>query len=77
MPQGFKNSPVIFQRAMNIVLDGLINKICIAHIDDILVYAETEEQHEKNFRIVQRRLYEYDLEENMSKEYIVRMMLNF
>jgi hypothetical protein len=40
MPQGFKNSPGIFQRAMMIVLKDLLNKICLIYIDDILIFSE-------------------------------------
>lgn len=33
MPQGYKNSPGVFQRAMTIVLEGLLRKICIVYVD--------------------------------------------
>lgn len=53
------------------------NKICISNIDDILVCAENKEQHHKNFKIVQRRLCEYDLEENVAKRIICQESVKF
>ena len=38
MPQGFINSPAIFQRFMDKILSGLIGKFCYVYIDDILIF---------------------------------------
>jgi hypothetical protein len=47
MPQGYKNSPAIFQRMMNLIFAELIGKKCLVYIDDVLVFGETVEQHDK------------------------------
>ncbi|KAF9742481.1 Retrovirus-related Pol polyprotein from transposon, partial [Nosema granulosis] len=49
MPMGCKNSPATFQRIMDKVLAEEIEKSCYVYVDDILVFGETEEEHEKAF----------------------------
>ncbi|KAF9762574.1 Retrovirus-related Pol polyprotein from transposon 17.6 [Nosema granulosis] len=67
MPQGFKNVPATFQRAMQLILSDLLEKACLVYIDDILVYGDTMEQHDENLNKVLERLNEYNLEENKEK----------
>jgi len=44
MPFGLKNAPQTFQRRMNNIFKDL-NHCCLVHIDDILVFSKTIEQH--------------------------------
>ena len=67
MPQGFKNSSAVFQRGMQIVLRGLINKICIIYLDDILIFGKNVEEVENNQKIIRRRLNDYELIINEEK----------
>lgn len=67
MPQGYKNSPSIFQRCMNMILGELIGRACICYIDDILIFGNTEEEHQDNFNKVLQKLKQYDLKENIDK----------
>ncbi|KAG0438461.1 Retrovirus-related Pol polyprotein from transposon opus [Dictyocoela muelleri] len=67
MPQGFKNSPAIFQRGMNIILKGLIGKICLNYIDDILIFSENIDEHKRNLDIIKARLCKYNLQINEVK----------
>jgi hypothetical protein len=69
LPQGFKNSPAIFQRSMTIILQGLIGTCCHVYIDDILIFGKTEEEHDDNFCKVLNRLREYNCRKINPKEY--------
>ncbi|GAA5994209.1 hypothetical protein JCM11641_002880 [Rhodosporidiobolus odoratus] len=52
MPQGLCNAPATHQRRMNEALTGQIGRICHAFVDDILIWASSLEEHEKNLREV-------------------------
>ena len=53
---GISNAPPVFQRYVNIVLRGLLDRICSAYLDDILVYGRDFAEHVQNLRTVLRRL---------------------
>lgn len=67
MPQGFKNSPDIFQRAMKLMFEGLIGKCCLIYIDDILVFGQTEAEYDINLTLVMERIKTYGLVQNEAK----------
>ena len=48
MPQGYKNSPAIFQRGMTMILEGLLDVACVVYLDDILIFGENQSEHDKN-----------------------------
>lgn len=77
MPQGYKNSSGIFQRVMNIVLQGLIGKSCLVYLDDILIFGRSVEEHNCNLRQVRERLDKYCLEENHEKSVIFKKEVIF
>jgi hypothetical protein len=54
MPQGYKNSPVVFQRAMNLMFGDLIGEKCLVYIDDILVFGRILEEHDENVKAVRK-----------------------
>ena len=56
MPFGLCNAPATFQRLMETVLTGLIRKVCVDYIDDILVVGRTFDEHLENLRLVFERL---------------------
>ncbi|KAI5132260.1 hypothetical protein NEAUS06_0049 [Nematocida ausubeli] len=58
---GYKNSPAIFQRIMDKELDGVIGNGCEVYLDDIIVYGNTEKEHDENLDRVMRRLDKADL----------------
>ncbi|KAF9756178.1 Transposon Ty3-I Gag-Pol polyprotein [Nosema granulosis] len=70
MPQGFKNISAIFQRAMQLILEDLLESSCLVYVDDILVFGETIEEHDKNLRKVLDRLEQSNLVENKEKRII-------
>jgi hypothetical protein len=46
MPFGLSNTPVTFQNIMNYIFQDLLDLGLIVYLDDILIYAEIEEQHD-------------------------------
>ena len=56
MPFGLTNAPATFQRMMDLVLSGLLYKLCLVYIDDIIIFSRTFEEHIKNIQTVLDRL---------------------
>jgi hypothetical protein len=67
MPQGYKNSPAIFQRMINLILGDIIGTKCLVYVDDILIFGENIKEHDDNLKEILKLLKEYGLEENRSK----------
>jgi len=56
MPFGLTNAPSTFQDMMNHVLSDILDVGVLAYMDDILVYAKTEEEHDRLVKEVLERL---------------------
>ena len=56
MPFGLTNAPSTFQDMMNHVLSDVLDVGVLAYMDDILIYAKTEEEHDQLTKEVLRRL---------------------
>ena len=61
MPLGLKNASKTFQRMVEYVLRKFIDKSVIVFVDDILVYSDSKEGHEKVLREVLETLRESEL----------------
>lgn len=61
MPFGLRNAPSTFQRLMNTVLSGIQNIRCFVYLDDIVVFADNLENHNKRLIEVFQRLSDYNL----------------
>lgn len=48
MPMGLKNAPAINQRHVTLALQPFIGKICHIYLDDIVIWSNSIEEHEKN-----------------------------
>ncbi|KRH93912.1 DNA dependent reverse transcriptase, partial [Pseudoloma neurophilia] len=77
MPQGFKNSPAIFQRGMQIVLKDLLYEKCFCYLDDILVFGKDENEHDENFKEVKGKLDGFGLKMNEEKSKIRMKEVDF
>ena len=64
---GITNAPPGFQRFINNCLHRLRDKICIAYLDDILVYSKTFQGHVQNLREVLRCLNKKGVKLNSAK----------
>jgi hypothetical protein len=56
MPFGLTNTPATFQSYINKILKGLLDDICVAYIDNIMIYSTTREEHTKHVRMILDRL---------------------
>ncbi len=61
MQQGDCNAPATFQRLMTSIFQDVIGKCMHVYLDDIFVYSDTIEEHERHLRIVFDRLKEQKL----------------
>nr|GFA86649.1 retrotransposon protein, putative, Ty3-gypsy subclass [Tanacetum cinerariifolium] len=52
MPFGLTNAPAVFMDLMKLVCKPYLDKFVILFIDDILVYSNDEEEHEKHLKII-------------------------
>ena len=68
LPMGLKSAPAYFQAAMQQnVLAELLYQICEVYLDDIIVFAETEDELLVNLEKVFKRLEEYNITLNPEK----------
>ena len=49
MPFGLYNGPATFERLMNITMSGLTSTNLFVYLDDIVIYADSLEEHQKKF----------------------------
>eukprot|EP00762_Andalucia_godoyi_P003229 ANDGO_01040.mRNA.1 Retrovirus-related Pol polyprotein from transposon 17.6 len=61
IPFGLKNAPRYFQKIMMDVLAGLVGTICEVFVDDICIYASTQEMFMTRLRTVLERLRQFGL----------------
>jgi hypothetical protein len=48
MSFGLKNTPAAFMEAMNEILHEYLDDFVVVFLDDILIYSQTEEEHERH-----------------------------
>ena len=67
MPFGFMNVPVAFVDLMHRVFQAYLDQFVVVFVDDILIYSQSEEEHEDHLRIVLQALRDHQLYEKFSK----------
>ena len=67
MPFGLTNAPATFQDLMNHILRDLLDHGVVVYLDDILIYAQTVEEHDRILRKVLERLREHNLVLSLEK----------
>lgn len=67
MPFGLSNGPANFQRYINNALRGLLDVICCAYVDDIIIFSNSVEEHERHVETVLKRLRDAGLQADLKK----------
>ena len=67
MPFGLTNAPATFQRLMERVLKGLIGKVCLVYLDDVMIYSKSLHEHEEHLALVLTRIKEAGLKIKFKK----------
>ena len=61
MPFGLCNAQSTYQRLMMSVLQGLIGQICLAYLDDVIVFSKRRDDHVNDLRTVLDRIRDAEL----------------
>ena len=77
MPMGLKNSPAIHQRRVTKALGNLIGRICHIYLDDIVIWSNSLEEHERNVALVLQALETAHLYCNPKKTHLFCTEINF
>ena len=77
MPMGLTGSPPTFQCLVEKVLVGLIWKICVPYLDDIILFSSTPKEHLERFRLVFQRFRAHNSKINPVKCDFFRMKVQF
>ena len=56
MPFGFSNAPSTYQRLKMSVLQGLIGRLCLAYLEDVIVFSKRHNEHVNDLRAVLDRI---------------------
>ena len=67
MPFGLTNTLVAFMVLMHRVFQPYLDQFVVVFVDDILIYSNSEEEHEDHLRIVLQALREHQLYAKFSK----------
>jgi hypothetical protein len=67
MPFELENAPVVFMCLMNGIFRKYLYTLVIIFLDDILIYSNSKEEHEKHLGMVLQVLREYYPYEKLSK----------
>ena len=77
MSFGLTNAPRTFQRLVDIVLDGMLRKNVLVYLDDIIVMAQTPEEHNRILEEVLRRIHAAGLKLKPSKCHFMKKRIAY
>ena len=67
MPFGLTNAPAAFINLMHRVFQPYLDQFVVVFVDDILIYSQSEREHEDHLRIVLQLLRDHQLYAKFSK----------
>ena len=67
MPFGLCNAPATFQRWINRTLQRFFDQCCIVYLDDVLIYSDNLEQHNRDVRNIIHTIYQSGMRLKPSK----------
>ena len=67
MPFGLTNAPAAFMDLMHRVFQPYLDQFIVVFVDNILIYSQSEEEHEGHLRIVLQILRNHKLYAEFSK----------
>ena len=67
MPFGLANAPTTFMDLMHRVFQPYVDQFVVVFVDDILIYSQSEREHEDHLRIVLQLLRDHQLYTKFSK----------
>ena len=77
MPFGLTNAPTTFCNLLNDVLFVYLDAFVVVYLDDIVVYSQTLNEHEKHLRMVVQQLKEHRLYVKPDKCEFVQELITF
>ena len=77
MPMGLRNSPATHQRRVTLALRDLIGRICHVYLDDIIIWSQSVEEHERNITLVLEALQNAHLYCSSKKSALFNTEINF
>ena len=67
MPEGLCNAPATSQAMMDNIFQDLLDQGVVVYLDDILIYSESREEHEKLLKMILSKLKNNHLQANLTK----------
>lgn len=67
MPFGLMNAPGTFQAFVNDILRDFLDDFCVVYLDDILIYSDTQEEHDAHVSKILAKLQEAGISLNLEK----------
>ena len=77
LPMGLCNSPAVFMALMNDTFREYLDQFVLVFLDDIIIYSDTLEDHERHLRLALKRLRDQRLCAKLSKSALCQTEVEF